>query len=308
MGVLFAIATNVSYLKNGPLLSNRLIGVHLLGFAVFAVIVTPSATNESVPYLIAHGREDEALQKYAQLRSERYPTTLTVSEFAEVRSAVQEDQKLSGHILHDGNMGPLLLVLPARLLSLFLINLPLLVCLIRMNTNPNDGLSIEETQALIWLQVIRIFFGIVPVMYCSALKRNFVLYRMSIFTGLVFLITACTIIYEDSVQRWLRTSFAMAALFCYGGTALGLDAVQHVQSAEAFPLTKKPASLAFVAAVEHGLHIVTIIAYLHYFEVHIAALTILCAIGLIFGGAWLHTRMPVSSGLSLGAARDKYKT
>lgn len=83
-GTLFAVATNVSYLKNGPLLSNRLIGVHLLGFAVFAVILTPTATNESVPYLIAHGREDEALQKYAQLRSERYPTALTVSEFDEV--------------------------------------------------------------------------------------------------------------------------------------------------------------------------------------------------------------------------------
>lgn len=307
-GTIFAICTNISYLKNGPLLSNRLIGVYLLGFAIFAVILTPTATNESVTYLIAHGREDEALQKYVQLRSERFPTTLTIGGFNEVKATVLADQELDQHIFHDGNAHPIFLISIARLLSLFIINIPLLVCLIRSNSQTTDDKLIEETQALIWLQVIRALFGFIPVMYCSALKRNQVLYRLGIVTGIVFLAMAGAIIYSDSVLHILRNTFAIGALFSYGGAALGIDAVQHVQSSEAFPLTKKPASLAFIGGVEHLCHIVLIVTYLQYFESHIAVYIILCAIGLIFAGVWLHQRMPVSSGLSLGEARDKYKT
>lgn len=225
-----------------------------------------------------------------------------------MKSSVLTDNQLDQNIFHDGNGRPLYLVLTARLLSLFLINLPLLVCLIRLNSNYSDTHFTEETQALIWLQIIRIFFGFIPVLYCSALKRNVAMYRMTIVTGIVFLIMAGAILYEDCVPQMMRDALAIGALFCYGGTALGLDAIQHVQSAEAFPLSKKPLSLAFVAGVEHFVHIIMLVTYMQYFEVHVVIYTILCAIALIFASVWLHQRMPVSSGLSLGAARDKYKT
>lgn len=305
-GTVFAIVTNVPYIKSGSLMSNRFIGVYLLGYAIFTLVLTPTATNESVPYLIAHGREEEALQKYVQLRSERHPTAFTLSGFAEVRSAVLDDKDLSKNILSEGNWHPLMLIAGSRCLSLFLVNVPLLVCLIVLRGKGDDA---DWPRALIWLQCLRIVLGFVPILYCSALTRNSVLYRLGIGTGVYFLLLALIVFFSDSIHVVIIVMACLGTI-CFAVTALGLDAIQHVQSAEAFPLIKKPFSLAFLSILEQFVHILSIVLFYSFtrFSNGIAIYCLVCSIGLILISVWLFQRMPISSGLSLSEAREKYKT
>lgn len=310
-GTLFAIITNISYIRN-ELTSNRCIGVYLLGFAIFTVVLTPTATNESVPHLIALGKEDEALQKYVQLRSERIPTTITLSGFNEVKTFVLAEAALDKSLFTDGNWKPLLLITIARLLSILIINIPLLICLIRMNANNTD---VEWSQALIWLQCIRILFGFLPILYCSALTRNKALYKLGFVFGFALCLLSVSIIYSKDLSLFqiMRNTFAMGTLFCYAGSALGLDAVQHVQSAEAFAMVKKPQSLAFLSTIEHLAHIILIVIFLQfsglaYSMANNALFCLICSIILIIFSIYLHFKMPISSGLSFSDACYKYKT
>lgn len=305
-GTIFAIVTNVRYITSGSLTSNRFIGVYLLGYAIFSLVLTPTATNESVPYLIVHGREEEALQKYVQLRSERHPTAFTLTGFAEVKGAVLEDKDVTRNILSHGNWRPLLLITGARSLSLFLINIPLLVSLIVLTGNGDED---KWPRALIWLQCLRVVCGFVPILYCSAQTRNSIVYRLGIGTGAIFLLLAMFVFYSDNLNVAI-TVMAVLASLCFATTALGLDAIQHVQTAEAFPLIKKPFSLAFLSVHEQIFHILSIILfyYFSHFINGIAIYCLVCSIGLILLSVWLFQRMPISSGLSLSQARDKYKT
>lgn len=297
---LIAIVTNVSYTESGSLTMNRGMGIYMLGFAIFALILTPTATNESVPFLITHDKGEEALQKFVQLRSERLPTTITLNGFNEVKSTVLADEKYGGNILRDSNWRPLLLIIGGRLLSLLVINVPILLYLVMINC---VGYS-EFSQVLIWLQCLRVVCGFVPVLYNSALTRNRVIYKFGMLTGTVFLLL---VIFSRNPNQiaFIRNMLIAASVICYSVTALGIDAIQHVQSAEAFRLFKKPWSLAVVAGIEHIVQLILIATFIFCAKL---LLVLVCCSGIIILSIWLHFKMPISSGLSLSDARDLFKS
>lgn len=273
--------------------TNISMGIYTLGYAIFALVLIPSATNESIPFLILHDKEEIAILKYVQLRSERSPTVQTQHGFDIIKETVLQDQKHSRNIFARDNLKPLALITGARLISLFLTNVPLMIHLL-------DKLVDEITpQNLSWLLSARIFCGFIPIFLASPTIRNGLIYKLAFGSGIVLLALEAF----DGASVILDRLLVVTAVFFYLITTIGLDAIQYVQAAEAFPLTTKQYSFAFIAIVEHITHLLLIV---FYYNNLISCLIYSCAVSLIFLSGFLHMYMPNISALSLRDARAKY--
>lgn len=291
--LLIAIVTNASH---GSLERTHVaVGIYTLGYAIFALVLIPSATNESIPFLIMHHKEEFAIQKYVQLRSERSPTPQTKQGFELIKATVLADRKYTANIFARENLKPLALISGARLLSLFLTNVPMMIYLLDI-VSPKP----ITPQRLIWLQSARIIFGFIPIFIAAPNIRNQIIYKLTIGCG-VMLIVLQTL---SSLSQVLATVLSVIALLFYCAASVGLDAIQYVQAAEAFPLTTKQYSLAFIAVVESLIHIVLFVLY-HYGLVWL--IVYICGIGLISLGIALNIYMPNISALSICDARIFYK-
>lgn len=292
--LLVAIVTNAS---NGDYEQTNLsVGIYTLGYAIFALVLIPSATNESIPFLIMHDKEEIAILKYVQLRSERSPTVQTQQGFDIIKATVVADQKYSRNIFARENLKPLALITGARLISLFLTNVPIMIYLLDNIVQQNH----ITPQKLIWLQSARIVFGFIPIFLASPGIRNQLIYKLALSSGIILL----TLQVFREVSELLCQILSITALFFYLVTTIGLDAIQYVQAAEAFPLTTKQYSLAFIAIVENLLHVSFIILYHFNF---IPVLIYICAACLILLSISLHIYMPNISALTICDARRSYQ-
>lgn len=287
----------------------RGMGVYSIGYGIFAAILTIIATNESIPYLIMKNDLTSALHKYVKLRSERIPTPQTKKGFDIIHDTTLEDLELSNNIFVKENSHPLLLITGARLLSLFLTNIPLLIYLSnnvasRNNkdlTSPSQPSSFQITTLIIYIQIGRIIFGFVPMFFATPSFRSRLIYILCFISGITLLPILIANIF-DLIP--LILSFCSAVtIICYLFTSLGADAIQYVQAAEAFPLTKKQFSFAFIAIVEHLYHITIFILY----NYSTPAFLLFCSVPLILFSGYLYKVMPTSSALTIRDARLKYR-
>lgn len=292
--LMIAIVTNASHGIDFER-TNISVGIYTLGYAIFALVLIPSATNESIPFLIMHHREEFAIQKYVQLRSERVPTPQTKQGFELIKNTVLADRKYNANIFARDNLKPLGLITGARLLSLFLTNIPIMIFLLdNIFKNP------ISPQKLIWLQSARIIFGFIPIFIAAPNIRNQIIYKLAIGCGVILFVLQTVF----TLSTVLTSILSYTAMFFYLVTTIGIDAIQYVQAAEAFPLTTKQYSLAFIAVVENIIHILLIVLY-HYHLVWV--MVYICAIGLILLGIALNIYMPNISALSICDARIFYK-
>lgn len=292
--LLIAIVTNASHGDFER--TNVSVGIYTLGYAIFALVLIPNATNESIPFLLMHDKEEFAIQKYVQLRSERSPTPATKQGFELIKSTVLADQKYSANIFTRDNLKPLALITGARLSSLLLTNVPLMIFLL-------DNIITQNyitPQKLIWLQSARIIFGFVPIFVAEPKIRNRLIYKLTFCSGCVLFILQ---LFRE-LSEFVGQILSVAAIFFYLFTTIGLDAIQYVQAAEAFPLTTKHYSLAFVAIIENLIHILLFVLY-HFNFISILVYT--CAIGLILLSTLMHIYMPNISALAICDARAFYK-
>lgn len=281
-------------------------GVYSVGYAIFALILTPIATNESIPFLIVKDQIPLALHKYVKLRSERVPTPQTKKGFDIIHDTTVEDLLSSGNIFEKENRRPLALVLAGRILSLCLNNVPILIF---MSENVLHGLRegtfnhLELKILLIYIQIGRIILGFVPMFFATPFYRIRLVYILSVITGItIFLLIVPLII--SNPKGAIEAFWSAVAILCYLFTSLGADAIQYVQAAEAFPLTKKQNSFAFIAIVEYVCHIILFVLYNARFE---KTFIILCSVPLIVISYLLYRVMPISSALSIRDARLKYR-
>lgn len=279
------------------------VGIYSLGYAMFALILTPIATNESIPFLIVQNHVDLALHKYVKLRSERVPTPQTKNGFDIIHDTTQDDMKTSANIFQHENCRPLALVTAARLLSLCLTNIPLLLL---MSQNVLDLLRSDSqmklTILLFYIQIGRIILGFIPMFFATPFYRIRLVYILSVITGItIFLLS---IIYIIDTLIAIQAFWSAVAILCYLFTSLGADAIQYVQAAEAFPLIKKQYSFAFIAIVEHFYHIILFVLYFYNFKI---TFILCCSVPLIIISSLLYRLMPISSALSIRDARLKYR-
>lgn len=279
-------------------------GVYSVGYAIFALILTLIATNESIPFLIVQNQVTLALHKYVKLRSERVPTPQTKKGFDIIHDTTLDDLKSSINIFQQENRRPLALVTAARILSLCLTNIPLLLLMSKnvLNELKDHFENMELNILLIYIQIGRIILGFVPMFFATPFYRIRLVYILSVITGItIFLLI---LIYIINTLKTIQAFWSAVAILCYLFTSLGADAIQYVQAAEAFPLTKKQYSFAFIAIVEHFFHI---ILFVLYFNDYMKTLILCCSVPLIIISSLLYKLMPISSALSIRDARLKYR-
>lgn len=279
-------------------------GVYSVGYAMFALILTSIATNESIPFLIVQNQEALALHKYVKLRSERVPTPQTKKGFDIIHDTTLEDLKSSVNIFQKENRRPLALITAARLLSLCMTNIPILMLMSQnvLTEMRSHFQNLELNILLVYIQIARIILGFLPMFFATPFYRIRLVYILSVITGItIFLLIIPQII---NTHTTIQAFWSAIAILCYLFTSLGADAIQYVQAAEAFPLTKKQYSFAFIAIIEHLCHIILFILYFNNYTI---ALILCCSVPIIVISSLLFKMMPISSALSIRDARLRYR-
>lgn len=299
-----------------PINWHQLVGMWTILFAMIAMLCAWFYNYESVAFLIKNGRELEALDTLRRLRDETEETWALRNEFEEIKLMVIEDYSVpadikSMSIFYGGNARPLILITTLKALFVFTTNLPIFLFTI---------LLIYPVVGALWGFVIIVTARIVPVIFPILLADRLGRKRFLLISGsgcgsfmTLFLIAYLLLPYEplnapgvlsfEYVPMFLLIGFHMFA-------ALGTDPIQHIYSAEAFPLDKRTKSLAFVTCVEYALHVVTVVwvfvGSVNFITESVTSFLVITCTGIFAMTIWLNRVLPETRGMSLRQCRNEF--
>ncbi|XP_055536774.1 uncharacterized protein LOC129725239 [Wyeomyia smithii] len=249
-GILAHGAVSPLALTDTNLESTRIIGIIGIMVTLLATLIGQFMTYESPIFLVQKGRDAEAIRSLMKLRLESVETIEIREAYIDIKVMLQEDSHVSRSILADGNWRPLLLLCLGKLAAVLSFNAALnqvqLTVVDFLYDMPYYSiwgaviLSIRMLGGLIFVYTVDIF-GRKPQQVLSA----FLCGAMLIAMGIVYLAV-------DSVDRKVGGSlFLVYALL----TCTGVTLVPDVHQSEAFPTSKKAASIVVVQLVESAAQV-----------------------------------------------------
>lgn len=244
--------------------------------------------------------EDTIKLRFARIRGDPTHLRRIQTAFDELKLQLNEDQADGTNILGNGNVRPLILVGIARLLSVLINNIPILVIL-------NSWLSVSIEQ----IDPDRIFFAVSVVLTIN-LAAKWIIGLIGIFIGDCidlnrFYYVAASIwsvlIIILHIQSFVYLNLVILLLYWIIG--LGVDAISYNQLSEVFPLTKRAASIASIQILEAIVEVIILGVYLLAFP---QLLVIALVIPIILCSLILFKLLPNTHGRSLRDARDLINT
>lgn len=278
----------------------RIALVYIVVALIVLLLVFCIVSNSFVQSLESHGEHEETIRnRLARIRGEADETRRAQQALDELKLQLSEDQADGTNILANGNVRPLILVGAARLLSVLINNVPVLVI-----SNSWVALFIVElgdpahnynaVSAVLTVNLAAKFvLGVIGICVADCISLNRFYYVIAIVWSIFVVVL--------NLQPYFH--FLLVVLPLYWIVGVGVDAISLNQLSEAFPLTKRPASIAtihiFEALVEIILLGIYLLAFPQSFFIPIVIGVIVCCIVLL---KWL----PNTHGHSLRDARDLF--
>lgn len=280
---------------------NKNMASQLIILAIIGLILTPFLTHETVPYLLLHGKESQASRKLTKLRSERQPSRNTRKIFEQIQLAVNEDKINKTSIFDSANLKPLFVITHARLLDLLLCSVPVTLLLMQLyKETPLEKTRVPDS-LLARHELIRALTGTL-VLFISPLigGPRTVLFVVSALSYVInWRIGANIFLVQNSMLNVQSTAIILVIAF----VSVSVNTLQSLHTTQAFSISRKPWSIAFVAQIEHLAHIGLIAIYYYVKRSDMVFWTLLSG-GTFFIPVLLLVMLPKSTKLSL---RDAWK-
>lgn len=288
--------------------SDRMIGIFSLAFSVFAIMYTMFWTEESVVYLLNHGKLGEALELLAKLRNETETSSSISDDFEEMRLMVNQDHQENENIIKNNNEKPLILMVVLKFLHVltnnFLFNWIFMTVTVQIIPESNRKMS------PVILTSLRFVGSVLQTFLADSLGRKIFLAISSMLSGITLLILEIlliTIANFDQITNWSASALCIAFQFF---VAFGIDPIGTCMLSEAFATSKKNWSVVFVTICENAAQMfliglcfvdgVIIEATFHLF-LFISVSLILIFVVILF------CCLPETKGLSLSETRDLFR-
>lgn len=289
--------------------SDRMVGIFGLSFSVLALMHTMFWTEESVVYLLNHGKLGEALELLSKLRNEPETSTYISDEFEELRLMVNGDKVESQHIFTNNNEKPLMLMVALKILHVLTNNFPFnwFFMIITIRILPAD----QRNMSPVILTAVRFLGSILQTFLGDSFGRKTFLnasYALSGITLLILEVMLITVTDFTEITIWIISTLCIIfQLF----VAFGIDPMHNVILSEAFGTSKKNWSVVFVTVCENAAHMLLIgicfvdkgtVIEISYSLILLISITLILLLIII-----LIYYLPETRGLSLSKSRDEFR-
>lgn len=307
---------------------------------IAAIITNWLYSYETVPFLLKHNyREDEALYILSKLRGEDSNSiSLSVrNDFEAIRQMCDDDcaQFDERKIFTQANKHPLYTVLYGRISAVLTFSVPIVVLFVKffqlvifaklmrqligtmeeLQLNDADIDQIEEdihkmeNEIFVFRHAIQavlftwFIFGIVIMLVVNYFDWRRKLHYTSALVGCIMLV--CSVIFLLNI---LLKLIIIITLFClviyFKFLSFPIDMIGHTYLADAFPVSNKSRSIAFVCIVENLIHILFIALDLQPKDFGYEFT--LLGLGLAVAGYKLYRTAPNTKGMTLTEAREEF--
>lgn len=287
--------------------SDRILGIIGLFFSMLGMLCTMFLTYESIPYLLRHDKDSEAVVNMLKLRNESVLTKKLADDLDEMRLMVAQDRQDSRNIFTNGNGYATGRMVALRTLSIltnnFLLNVIMMGLMMRILEK-----SYYHISAVI-LTGTRFTGSFVPIFTTDFVRRKTHLTGAGVACGILMLVLAVTMV--SVTEFGAQTSWIPAAL-CIAFqlfASIGIDPIEHILLSEAFSTSKKAWSIAYVTAFEYILQMLLIgiffidgITYLTMISVLFTTAGLMFALVLI-----LQLSIPETLNVTMMETRDLFR-
>lgn len=271
-------------------------GVFYIIFAVVALILTPFCVHNSLPLSLEKSQNDAVvLQELTKIRKgEREPGRIR-SALTEMKLMLSEDKINGKNVFANGNIKPLLLVIGARVLSILINNVPVLILLTSALYNSTSKVSSNEFSGVLLFQLV---LGWIVIFVADRIEFNRFYYGGAVIWSAVLIALSLL----DSVLTDTFKYVYWIAIFGYVLIALGIEAISYNQLSEAFPSTKRAWSIVIVTLVESLAYLII----LAFFIFTLPFFILLISVSIVAISISLYKFMPNTHGVSLRNARNLF--
>lgn len=223
-----------------------------------------------------------------------------VCEKARMMSEDYDDDRVWSNwweIICNGNGKPLIGLILLRLTNLFTLNL----FFIALSASEIYKRELFIMQVI--LIIIRFLIFFIPRYSLDKLGRRPFLLISGVGSGILF------IPFTAHVCEWINIEnglMALIAVFIHVFATFGIEPVQHVYATEAFPLSKRNASLAVVTCVEYVGNCLIIIWWLNKMTAFLNVVLILSPFYLIIVTILLFALLPETKSKSVRKCRAEF--
>lgn len=279
----------------------------VIGVSVYVIIMTHwRGESEPITLLLLENEPDKAESKFRKLFDDDTDEQIIREEIEDKIKMVSEDYRnvddRTFHAFYDGNWEPIFLMILLRLLNILTMNMYFL----DFSGKQAIGLF-GEMISLYFNQFFLISFRLMEsiVMKCYLDKggRRYALLFSGIISGLLFSILICG---SGMVSNFKSDIMAGVAVCLIHAIAIGIDCTQHVYAAEAFPLTKRNASMAIVTSFEYISHGIIVVLWLSNCENVLNYMLIASPVTIIFSTIILFLNLPETKWKSLRQCRAEF--
>lgn len=304
----------LAMMLEGPVNNSNISSYHLIGYLMvigcsilFIISAHFTETCEPLTRLLSQDKVNEAKWTFMIL-CENVDVPVVHSEFEEKVKMLSEDYEDGDcfwlHLFGSGNWKPILMVGPLRVLNVLLTNLYLLNLSGHYMAIYEWGVSSFVMQLAI--AGIYFFFPIIPKYALDKIGRKSILYVSGIGSGISYLVLNVT----GGVVPGIKESFPIvvfiATLFLHIFVSVGITSVQHLYAIEAFPLSKRNASLAFITCIEYIGHAFINFLWISEHESTLKYLMSSTPIIVIFVTFLSFIKLPATESKSLRKCRGEF--
>lgn len=282
-------------------------GVVMIGLIILAIVLTLMRTQEPVTHLLKSGHESEATQVLKLLYDGSVDDFIILSEVNERKFMITEDYKNNNEngsacaIFDHGNGEPMLWLTLLRFLAAITTN-PFIMAL-----SAKSVLESEVYLMQIIIYLVKFIVVNVPRYSIDILGRKPFLLISGIACTICFIPFTLANLHLINIRSDL---LAIITISMHIFIAIGIDPVQHIYLVEAFPLSKRNASLAFVTTIEYIMQALLLSLWMstqfidsYYYMISLLAAPFLVLILSIL----LFVQLPETKFMSLRKCRDAFR-
>lgn len=258
-----------------------------LVFCMASVIVNYFFTHETVPFLLKHNyRDDEALYVLSKLHDEDSNSAIVHNELETIKEMCNNDyiEFQEQKIFRSIHRNLLSFALYGRLISAQSFNVPIVVFFVKLlravvaedlmleveKVKENESLTetLEQLQHLenevnLYLNAVKatimtwFVFGVTLALIANYFKWKRGIHFTSFLAGAVIIVF--NVLYITGIMAKFFAGITLLTLFIYFNClTIIVDIIGFTYLTECFPVSTKPAAIAFVSIVENLFHILII--------------------------------------------------
>lgn len=301
LGMFFGVGFSNSLWKSIPH-TRWIFNTLLLLIPIISWPLTHYFSYESVTHLLKLDREDDARDVLDKSRGGLIDATVIQYEIEDRKLMLLEDyyeEQMHGYqgVLSKGNAVTLISMILLRLLSVFTSNIYLLVL---SAVSIDSDLYFFMNLLLIFIRYMVLY---IPMYFIDKISRKGMLLTSGLLSGTLFVPFAAGNLDYFHIQSYVHAAITFAI---HVFAALGIEPVQHIYVSEAFPLSKRNASLAIVNCIEYVFQGIITIGFMSGHAVLLQIILLSSPFIVLFTTIALFVILPETKSMPLRRCRSSF--